>query len=277
MRRFFSMLLLLSALAYGCNTTTPAGPAGGSTGGTAGTGTGGAPATGGTETGNTAAIAIRVVGYEANAAALTVGTLQITRADVVLDRLRFRPFASCDDDLISDIRFDGPFAADLLNPAPLAGLEDITVPSGLYCRIELTLKKFDGESDDELTGRSILIEGARSDGVPFQMTTEVDEDFTLENETSGFTIASEGGLQVFFIAFDLARWFDGIDLFTADLSDDGAGHPIILINDDSNEAIQEHIEDNLKLSADLFKDADHNEHLDPEEEDDSLASGSFAP
>jgi len=261
MRRLLTLLFAVFVFSSGCTGTT-----------TTGGGTGGTPATGGTETGNTAAIAIRVVGYEAGAAALAVGDLQITRADVVLDRLRFRPFATCDDDLISDTRFDGPFAADLLNSAPLAGLEDLSVPSGLYCRIELTLKKLE-DSNDDLEGRSILIEGTRSDGVSFIMTTEVDEDFELKNETTGFDISASDGLQVFFIAFDLGRWFDGVSLFGAEISGDG----IIHIDDDSNETIQEKIEDNLKLSTDLFKDADHNELLDPEEEDDSLASGSLAP
>lgn len=237
---------------------------------------GGNPATGGTETGNTSAVTIRVVGYDAGAAALTVGDLEITRADVVLDRLRFRAFETCDDDLESDIRFDGPFATDLLDPGPLAGLEDIEIPSGLYCRIELTLKKFEDDAAGDLSGRSILIEGRRSDGLPFEMTTEVDEEFKLENETTGFTIAAEDGLQIFFIAFDLGRWFDGVDLFAAEVTGSGAG-AVILINDDSNEEIQEQIEENLKLSADLFEDADDDENLDPEEEEDSLASGSSVP
>jgi hypothetical protein len=238
---------------------------------------GGDPATGGTETGNTAAVSIRVVGYESGAAALTVGDIEITRAEIVLDRLRFRPFATCDDEDESDIRFDGPFIADLLNPAPLAGLEDISVPSGLYCRIELTFKKLEDDAGGgDLAGRSILIQGERSDGVPFEMTTEVDEEFELENETTGFEIAATDDLRIFFIAFDLGRWFDGVDLFAAEVTGSGPG-AVILIDDGNNEPIQEQIEENLKHSADLFEDADDDEQLDPEEEDDSLASGSSVP
>lgn len=266
MRRFLSIALLFSALA-GC------------TGGDN-------PSTGGTETGNTSGLAIRVVGYQSsladNPAALTIGDLSVTTAKVVLDRIRFRPFSACqdgaEDEGAADVRFDGPFVVDLLNPGPLNGLEDIIVPNGLYCRIELVLKKFEDEggSSDPMNGKSVLIEGARNDGVPFQMVTEVDEEFELENETTGFSIeASDNFLQVFFIAFDLDQWFAGVDLNAPGV--EVSGGPAILISDASNETIQETIEENLKFSSDLFKDSDHNETLDPEEQEDSLAHGAPVP
>lgn len=259
---------------------------------------GGTPATGGTETGNTTALSIRVVGYRSSQLvplglpglpALTVGDLEITTAEVVLDRLTFQPFSACDSggesEGAEEIRFDGPFVVDLLDPTALSGLEDVAIAAGRYCKIQLVFKKLEGDlpsgvsPSDPIVNRSILIEGDRSDGTNFQMTTEIDEEFKLENEATGFLIDAASGVRIFFIAFDLDQWFTGVDLAdpSVDVSTDGSGQPLILINDANNETIQETIEENMKVSADLFKDSDEDEQLDPEEEEDSLAEGATLP
>lgn len=271
MRRALVILTLLLALASGCGS-----------------------ATGGTETGNTTAVSLRVVGYQSSQLAafdlpaLTVGALEVDTVFVVLDRLRFRPFSACQDDAedegAEEIQIDGPFVVDLLNPDADSGPEGIPVPTGLYCRIELVFKKLEGtlpagiDPSDPIVNRSILVEGRRPDGVPFQMTTEVDEEFELENETAGFLISSSPVPQVFFIGFDLDRWFDGVDLMDTfiEVSNGGGGEPIVLINDTKNQNVQELIEENIKRSADLFEDSDDNDSLDPEE-DNPLAIGTSVP
>lgn len=239
-------------------------------------------ATGGTETGNTTAVSIRVIGYQSSLLpALTVGELQVDAAMIVLDRLRFRPFSACqegtEDEGAEDVQFDGPFLVDLLNPSAISGLEDLQIPTGRYCRIELVLKKL--ESPGPMFNRSVQIEGARGDGTPFLMTTEVDEEFKLENESTGFLIEEADALSVFFIAFDLDRWFDGVDLMDTfiEVSTGGDGEPIILINDVKNQTVQEIIEENLKHSSELFEDSDDDDGLDPEEEDNPLATGASVP
>ncbi len=249
-------------------------------------GVGGCSSTGGTETGNTQA-SLRIIGYQSSQlvtlglSSLTVGSLEVTTARVVLDRIHFRPFAACNDEGDSEgaqeIQFDGPFVVDLLNPAVLSGLEDVSLAPGRYCRIEMVFKQTD--SSDPILNRSILVIGARADGTPFQMSTEVDEEFELKNETTGFLIEAVSDLAVFFIGFDLDRWFLGINLFdpSVEVSSDPGGEPLILINDDVNEEIQEQIEDNIKISAGLFEDQDGDEDLDLNEEEDSLADGKATP
>lgn len=244
---------------------------------------GGSPATGGTETGNTTAVSIRVIGYQSSQLAaldlpaLTVGSLEVDTAFVVLDRLRFRPLSACqedgEDEGAEDIRFDGPFVVDLLHPEALSGLEGVAIPTGRYCRIELVLKKL--EEAGAMQGRSVLIEGKRADDTPFRMTTEVDEEFKLENETTGFAIEGGGVSSIFFIAFDLDHWFDGVDLSSPSV--EVSSGPIVLIDDDHNEDVQEVIEENLKHSADLFEDSDDDEDLDPEEQENPLAAGTSVP
>ncbi len=255
----------------------------------------GNPATGGTEAGNAGTVSIRVIGYQSSTLAawdlpaLTVGDNTIDTARIVLDRITFKPFSTCDEEEDSEgaeeIRFDGPFVVDLLDPAALSGLEDVSIAAGRYCEITLVFKKLEDDlpegidPSDPIVDRSILLEGNRQDGTPFQVTTEVDEEFELENESTGFLIEASSSLKVFFIAFDLDQWFVDVDLMDpdVDISADGSGDPIILINDETNEPIQETIEENLKRSADLFEDSDDDEDLDPEEEDEPLAAGTPAP
>lgn len=253
-------------------------------------GCGGRGSTGGTETGNATTVSLRIIGYQSSQlAALTVNDTNISTAKVVLDRIRFRPFSVCQDDdgeETDDIEFSGPFIVDLLSSSSISGLEEISLPTGQYCRIELVLKKLEGENlpsgvsaSDPMVGRSILIEGSRADDTPFEVTTELDEEFKLENTTAGFSVEASDVVKILFIAFDLDQWFDGIDLSdpSIEISTDSNGNPIILINDEQNQETQERIEDNIKFSADLFEDEDDDEDLDPEEQEDSLAAGEAVP
>lgn len=245
--------------------------------------TGTTPATGGTETGNTTAVSIRIIGYQSSQLAaldlpiLTVGDLEVDTAFVVLDHLRFRPFSACqedeEDEGAEEIRFDGPFIVDLLNPEALSELEGVEIAAGRYCLIEMALKKLEDESG-VMQDRSVLIEGRRSDDTPFTVVTEVDEEFELENEETGFTIEAEGASSVFFIAFDLDRWFEGVDLSSSEIEITGGS---ISIDDENNQEAQEEIEENLKHSADLFEDSDDDEDLDPEEQENPLAAGTSVP
>jgi uncharacterized protein YceK len=251
--------------------------------------------TGGTETGNTTAVSIRVIGYQSSQLAaldlpaLTVGALEVDTAFVVLDRLRFRPLSACqdgaEDEGAEEFELGGPFVVDLQNPGAISGLEEVSIPTGRYCRIDLVLKKLEGtlpagiDPSDPIVNRSILVEGRRQDGIPFQMTTEIDEEFELTNEVTGFSIESSSNSQVFFLGFDLDQWFNGVDLMDTfiEVSSGGGGEPIILINDTKNQNVQELIEENIKHSSDLFEDSDDNGSLDPEEEDNPLAIGTSVP
>jgi hypothetical protein len=248
------------------------------------------PATGGTETGNSGEpIALRVVGYQSSllaepaASSILVGGLTVDTAKIVLDRIRFRPLSVCqlnaEDEGATDVRVDGPFVIDLLQPAPLNGLEEVSIPSGVYCRIEMVLSKFENLANpsDLMSGKSVLVTGKRADNVPFEMKTEVDESFKLENVETGFRIDSDSSTvdRIFFIAFDLDHWFDGADLNDpgVEISKDAGGNPVILINDKSNEGLQEAIKQDIQFSSDLFKDSDGDERLDAEEQGEPLAEG----
>lgn len=163
----------------------------------------------------------------------------------------------------------------------MSELKGLDIPSDTYCRIELRLEKLASniEGGSSIFGNSVFIEGARSDGVPFQVKFEADEELKLENETSGFQILPALGLDKFFVAFDLDLWFSGVNLFDSgiEISTDGNGDPIIFIDNNHNTEIREIIIDNLELSSDLFEDQDDDGELDSDEQDDSLAEGKVLP
>lgn len=244
---------------------------------------------GGSEAGNPdGGVSFSVVGYsstnntpsQSKFQSLSLPGMDIQAAQLVLERIELRPLSVCTSgsEEGNEFRFEGLFPVDLLIPPPIPELEGISVPAGLYCRLEIRLARFEDESEsEELNGHSILVTGSRQDGVPFKLSLSEDEEFKLENETSGFLIDPENSLNRFFIAFDLAQWFSGVDLNDpgVEVSDDGSGNPIIYIDEDHNEVLQKIIVDNLEESSDLFGDEDDDGELDDFEQENPLAEGTI--
>ena len=103
---------------------------------------------------------------------------------------------------------------------------------------------------------------------PFTIAIEKNDDFRIENQQSGFEISGDDDLEQFFIAFDLALWFDSVDLDAA-VVDSGS----ILIDRDNNEDLHDQILLNIKLSSRLFIDLDEDGELEIDELDDDLVLG----
>ena len=250
---------------------------------------GGGALQGGSEAGNPEPVTLDVIGYSSSdlkqSKFLTIpaNNIAVDVAQIVLERLRFRPFSFCEDgsEEGADIRFEGPFVVDLLDSGLSPELAGVIIPPDTYCKIELRLGKLDANVDpgNPISGKSVLITGSRSDGVPFVLKLEEDEEFELENEITGFVIDPSLSLNSFFIAFDLDLWFAGVDLSdpAVEISQDGQGNPIILIDEVHNTEIRERIIDNLEISADLFEDQDDDGDLDSEEQEESLAEGKTLP
>lgn len=255
-------------------------------------------AQGGTEFGNPSKLNISVLGYQSSQlqasqlqaaqlqamgmATLTVNDLTIDVAQVVLGRLKFLPFSVCATGLEGEdeTELTGPFVVDLLQTATIDALEGVTVPDQLYCRIEVRLEKLEGNiMDNSIVGRSVLIQGTRADATPFQLSLEIDEEFKLENETTGFEVDGTLTPKRLFIAFDLDQWFDGVDLSDpgVEISSDGQGGSIIFIDDGHNTVIHEQIIKNIELSSELFEDKDNDDMLDQAEQADPLAQGETLP
>lgn len=232
---------------------------------------------GGSEVGNPTFVGLKIVGIDqaASTKTLTDGTT-LNTAKIVLERLRFRPLAECEDDngTENDFDFVGPYVVDLLNNSTLPSLDTATIPAGSYCRIELRLHKLDSDeiptgvpSSDPIVDNAFYAEGATGLGTAFRISIEENDTFKLENN-AGFNVGVANDL--FFIAFNLPEWFAGLDI---DAGVQSGG--VVVIDKDNNDDLYDAIVEKIKLSADLFKDANDDGSLDSDEheDEDSLAVG----
>lgn len=240
---------------------------------------------GGSEAGNPAPVTVDVVGYSSSESkqvkllTLPANNITVDLAQINIQRFRFRPFSFCQGESESngEIRFEGNFVVDLLDMEFSPELAGVTIPRDTYCKIEIRLAPLDESVDpgNPISGKSVLITGSRSDGIPFMVQLEEDEEFELENEITGFVIDPSLSLNSFFIAFDLDLWFAGVNLSdpSIEISQDPQGHQVIFIDEVHNTDIRNIIIENLETSGDLFEDKNDNGELDVEEQEDSLAEG----
>ena len=234
-----------------------------------------------TEIGNPERVAIQVVGFDSSNARFKIASLSsgvtLTEARLSINEIEFRPFSACQDSnqKPSDIHFEGPYVVDLLMNKAIPDFGIAEIPSGVYCKVEFELKKLDKDeipsgvsSNDSLIGKSLQVKGTRLDGVPFDITLEVKEQFKLVNKGTGFEIRPNEGLKQFFVAFDFAAWFDGVDLTQADVF-----QGTILINSDYNQDLHSILVRNIKTSGRLFEDQNRNGILDLTERSSSSILG----
>src|SRR5262249_40541326 len=123
-----------------------------------------------------------------------------------------------------------------------------------------------------LLERNLHIKGRRADGIPLEVSTEAEQEFDLQNDNGGFPLESSHN---FFIAFDLAHWFDNVDIAapSVEVSQDDDGNPIIFVDDTHNTEILTKIRESIERSANLFEDSNLDHQLDLEETRHPLASG----
>jgi|GEM_PF-6167824 len=226
--------------------------------------------TGAGNPGSGATVSLQVEGVQltnTNALVLSSG-VEITTAQIVLSQIEFRTVEECQNGSSggsSQVDLEGPYVIDLLNNTSSPSLDNINLKEGLYCRIELRLDKLEDNElpnnidiTDPIVSHSIYIEGKTGEGISFTAVLEIDDDFRLQNQSTGFNI-SNGDL--LFVIFNLNTWFQGINFSDATVS---GGE--IQINKDENETIQQTLVSNIKLSSNLLRDENNNGELDSSEE-----------
>lgn len=123
---------------------------------------------------------------------------------------------------------------------------------GTYRRIEFQLKRdFFAPDTDPLLGNVFAIQGtAVKSGVavPFEIDWHAALNFRLAGDTGLKVTTGENNVLV--IDFNLAQWFDGIDLTKATVDQDGT----IYINKSSNRDIMRQLHKNIKMSSGFGKD-----------------------
>ena len=235
-----------------------------------------------TETGNPQTLVdLKIVGIDSSVSTkkqtkALPGGIDVTEARIVLKEIEFKPLQSCQEEGNGEFDFDGPFVVDLLNNTSTPDTETVQLVDDTYCKVKLKLAKleidevpFGIDSSDPIVESSVIIQGMRSDNTVFTVLIKQDDEFKIENEQDGFVVDSDTGANQFFIAFDLALWFDLVDMDGATI--DGGQ---ITIDEGNNTSLYEQIVDNIKTSAKLFEDINENGSLDDDEDDDNDILGS---
>jgi hypothetical protein len=223
-------------------------------------------------------VTLSVIGLNTDLARLEVAAqttgVTLTETRVVLSELRFRMTGSGNGEA-GEANFMGPYVADLLLDQTTPTLGTVRIPKGRYSRVELILERLDVEEvpegispADPIIGHSFYLGGTRQDGTPFLASLNLSEELFLES-TNGFDLGQNGPTHLF-LAFDLSSWFAGVDLDSAQVS--GA---TIYIDEANNTELLDLLKENVKDSADLFRDQNGDGNLDSSEEDpeDVLATG----
>lgn len=140
-------------------------------------------------------------------------------------------------------------------------VDALELPAGTYTKIEAKLDKIeDGDGIDPaspLLGKSLYIEGT-FDGIPFRVTADFDEEFEVENPEG--IVVEDGSIASFILSFDIAGWFEGIDLSAAET--EGG---VVLLDSGHNQALFEQFRDNVKATMDLENDSDNDGIPDSED------------
>lgn len=218
----------------------------------------------GTDVGNGASVSLDLRAYQAPPSAkpqsLTLADgVRIDELWMVVDQIRLRPGSSCSGN-DSDVDVEGPLVADLLEGGVLGGPAAFPVQAGPFCELRVGFHKLEGAppvgAPADLQGRSLLIRGARADGVPFLVQSELGDRFELKAKGGAFSLPE--GRSPLFLAYELDAWMSALDL----ASIPGAS---VVVSKDENKDRLDAFELAVKQSARLFRDQDDDGALSPAE------------
>jgi hypothetical protein len=195
------------------------------------------------------------------------GRVRVDAAWVVLGDVRFVMADVCDAPEAGHVDVPGPTFADVTAPAPFVVRFELAPDA--YCRVRVPLARaldpLPSGPPAAILDRAILVEGRRDDGVPFSVASRVTPEIDVRSRTAPFRL-DDGGRSLH-LAFDVARWFDGVDLDAAVIGGDGR----IRVEDGTNDEILDAIESNAEESIELFRDDDADGTLDDDEDVEPLA------
>lgn len=220
----------------------------------------------GTDVGNGATVALNLQGWvdpnrpQKQSLTLSDGA-RVDELYLVVVDARLQPGASCaSSDQEVDVK--GPLVADLLGGGIVSGRVTFPVTPGPFCRFHLAFAKLEKDqvppgTPPALVGSSILMRGARADGVPFEVLADFGDEIELEAKNGSFVLPK--GTSALILGFEIGSWMDALDLGTL------AGNPIVVspdVNKDRLDALHEVV----KTSERLFKDQDDDGKLSAAEE-----------
>lgn len=160
-------------------------------------------------------------------------------------------------------KFHGPYVFDAIAGKIEGDAPSVDLNDGSYRRIEFKMKRNVTAADaDPLLGNVFVIKGTVAKGeesVPFAITWHSSMNFRLKGDKA-LKVEPENDAKLS-IVFDLDKWFDGIDMTSAEVSADG----VIYINKKSNHQLMKQLRKNIKMNTRCGKDKDGNGKIDENE------------
>jgi hypothetical protein len=209
-------------------------------------------------------------GYEqARESALTLDSdARIDTAWIVLSQFRFQSAEECGGETPYDVT--EAVVIDLLASEPSYRAPMFTKPAGDYCKLDIGFGSVTADQLPEaapagLAERSVLVEGARSDGVEFRIEAGFEGIFHLNGSLQSFKL--EETSKHLIVGFALNEWLNEPKLDAVRDEDpiiiDAQTHPEMLA--DFKAAVWR--------SARLFRDRNDNRRLDAAEQGEAVARG----
>lgn len=224
----------------------------------------------GTETGNPFQVELRADAHSSDPEAIAVGAggaVVVSQAWLALDPIFLFPTFDC----IGTITDESADFGTADHAASGAVLEEFAIDEGEYCRALLPFVRaaapLPAGAPAELEGSSVVITGqVVASGTPFRLISRLERTIDVRTVGQGFALAADRpGL---FLGFDVATWFAGVDLATAEL--DGEG--VAVIDDASNPELLSAFEAELAAGIELYRDLDQDGSVDAPD-DELLARG----
>lgn len=221
-----------------------------------GGGIGGGPGTG-TETGNPD-LQMTVTAYSSNKQAIELARsgAPTPESPVVIDKalmgievltlLRGDQCAATEIPEAEDEELENKEVIDLTGAFTVPARE--VSPDDRFCGVFVELE--DGEEMQhpraaELGEARLLIEGRRANGDRFVLQSENVREMVLRTGDAAFTVGGEG--ETLYLAFDVARWFEGLDLDGA-----SASGGVVRIDEDNNAGLLARFEAQLAGGAAVY-------------------------
>jgi hypothetical protein len=112
----------------------------------------------------------------------------------------------------------------------------------------------------DLANATVVLTGTRADGVRLTLVTDRTRAVPLKDGDAPIALPEAGAGWI--VAYDLAAWFEGLDLASATLEGDGT----LRIDRDTNAALHDAFEARLSAAVTLHEDRDGDGEIDPEDE-----------
>jgi hypothetical protein len=192
-------------------------------------------------------IALTATSTDESAVAIRSDEAALDVEEIVLS-LRELEMVPCASDSASIA--DEDYVVDLTLEPPAQSIFESTVSE--YCAVGVTIAPTRSDVPADLVGVAVRVRGTRSDGVPFEVRSPVDQTVELRtSEAVGAYLA---------LGFDLATWFDGVDVDGASVTDG-----VALIDEQTNASALAAFDANTPSAVALYADADRDGVLDADE------------